>query len=140
MVYQGLQSLHERLRKDYQKGDQKWLLQPWVENSGEIRVLWLGDQPLLTYSKKQEGENLINNLNAGATAEIILEKDIPEELLNCCRLIRNKTKLNFFAVDFLLSDNGMICLEINTSPGLIHTSELYQRNLALEILKHEIKK
>lgn len=140
MVYQELQSLYERLQKDYQNGDQRWLLQPWVENNGEIRVLWLGDQPLLTYAKKQEGENIINNLNAGASAKIIPEKDIPEELLNCCRLIRNKTKLNFYAVDFLHSESGMICLEINTSPGLIHTSDLYQRNLALEILKHEIEK
>jgi glutathione synthase/RimK-type ligase-like ATP-grasp enzyme len=139
-LYEGLSSIFERLQEDFENGDQRWLLQPFVENTGEVRVLWHDGHPLISYSKRRDETKLINNLKTGARAKMIKLDDIPKQLLNYCKLIQSKTGLNFFAVDFLQTASNFICLEINTSPGLVYTSDLYQRKLAYEVLKHEVEK
>ncbi len=138
-VYDDLEDLFRRLEEDFKKSDQRWLIQPWVKNKGETRILFLDSKPFLSFYKKSESDSLLNNLNQGSSITDIPLHKLDSELLEMAKSVASHTKLNWFAIDFLDTESGPVCLEVNTSPGLVLTSEFYKRDFVTEILKHEIK-
>ncbi|TNF31572.1 MAG: hypothetical protein EP319_01875 [Deltaproteobacteria bacterium] len=139
-IYENLSLVEKRLQDDFLRSDQRWLIQPWMENTGEVRVLFYDNNPLLAFRKKSAEGSFLNNLGQGSMIEDIATNQVDRNLLEMCSKIAGHTGLRYFAADFLETENGPVCLEVNTSPGLIYTSKFYKRNLAKEILEHEIKK
>lgn len=138
-LYSDMNELNQRVQTDYQANDQRWLIQPWQKNSGETRVLWYSDSPYLSFFKTA-GQNFLNNLSQGSELRKLNWNQLSIEIKNMVEKIVDETALNWFAVDFLETEDGPVCMEINTSPGLVHTSRYYERSIAKEILEHEIEK
>lgn len=139
-IFENLSHVEKRLQDDFLRSDQRWLIQTWMENSGEVRILFYNTNPLLAFRKKSAEGSYLNNLGQGSSIEDIPINQLDRSLLEMCRKISGHTGLKYFAADFLETQNGPVCLEVNTSPGLIYTSKFYKRNLAKEILEHEIEK
>lgn len=127
------------LNKQFDGNDQRYLIQPYVIHDKEIRVLWHKNKILLAFSKDKGPKALMGNLGKGTKATIINPTELSGEISTYMGMIEEKTSLSFFAVDFILKENQLTVMEINTSPGLVLTSKLYGKDLAKEILEHEVK-
>jgi len=138
-LYSSLDEVIKRVQKDHHNDDQRWLIQPWQNNSGETRVLWYSGSPYLAFFKTA-GQTFHNNLSQGSSLKKLEWNQLSKDIHNMVEKIVAETELNWFAVDFLETENGPVCMEINTSPGLVHTSRFYNRSIAKEILEHEIEK
>ncbi|MCO4794165.1 MAG: hypothetical protein KC493_10650 [Bacteriovoracaceae bacterium] len=129
----------ELLEEQYKKKDQRYLIQPFIEHAYELRILYHQGKALLAYRKFSNAGSFLNNLSSGATSAKVKTSEIPIDITNNVKSIQQTTGLNYFACDFIVSNDSYWLMEVNTSPGLIKTSALYSKDLAKEVLKHEIK-
>lgn len=99
------------------------LLQPFIENSHDLRVICFGGQPALVL-KRSRGEGAsthLNNTSQGAEAEWVSRDSVEPELLTIAAKICKITKREMAGIDFIEDGNspyGYSCLEVNAIPQL----------------------
>ena len=89
------------------------VISPYVEIEDEVRVILLGDVPLIVYSK-QRGNDWRHNLDAGAKA-VLLEDGAVRA--TCARLAidaANAIGITFASIDVVRVDGAWKVLEINS--------------------------
>jgi hypothetical protein len=91
-------------------------IQVRIENSYDVRALFLFGACLGAMRRTRETHGFLNNVSAGATisSETLSEE---EELL--CRTACSVSHLDFCGVDFIRTSQGIVFLEINKSPQLV---------------------
>ena len=98
--------------------DHSFILQEYIKNNGDYRVLVLGLEHLIIHRKAVVGSHL-NNTSQGADATLVEPKDFPIEILNQSHAFAESLNMDIAGVDVLESDDGkMYFLEINSQPQL----------------------
>jgi len=121
-------------------GDQRFLIQPFIEDSREVRFFMIKNRPLVVFEKLRKS-GFKNNL---AYSEI---KQVPADLLSCDLFmamqkivdkILSVVKLDYCAIDFIFSNHKealLYLLEVNLSPGFEGPEQHFGINMARSILQ-----
>ena len=89
------------------------VISPYVEIEQEVRVILLGDVPLIVYSK-QRGSDWRHNLDAGAKPVLIEHGDIRAACAKLAIDAASAIGIVFASIDLILVDGAWRVLEINS--------------------------
>lgn len=109
-----------------------WLVQKAVMDSlgSDVRNFVLGDT---CYSILRENKNhFLSNLHQGGRPYASTLNTLERQL---CDKVKLESKLSYAGVDFLRSQQGPLFLEINASPGFKGIEEIYDVNIAEDIIR-----
>lgn len=121
-------------------GDQRYILQPFLESLKEWRIYLFNKCDLTLLEKtKKNGEFLGNYENLLEVSERPLDL-LPQKLLEQIKQFTRDYNLNFVAADFLQTPEGYVLLEINGSPGLKTLSAIDREDKISLFLERLLKK
>jgi len=115
--------------------DQRYLIQPYLDQAREIRVLCLGDQlwPIEKKigSDKSGRENYWKKNAQFADFQKVQLSSFEKDLfIKHARLIKTHLQLPCFATDYILNEKGQWkILEVNVHPGLESSSQALEKDL-----------
>jgi glutathione synthase/RimK-type ligase-like ATP-grasp enzyme len=101
--------------------DQKpgFIVQPFIENTGELRILTFPERAPLIFSKKSSGSSHLNNTARGGVGKIVEPDNIPADILQSALRIPQITGRQLGGIDVLLAKDGSwTILEVNHTPAL----------------------
>jgi len=101
-----------------------FILQEFIENNGDYRVIVVGDEvKLIIHRLAVEGSHL-NNTSQGGSAVIVPNNALPAEVLESCVRASKFYGRNFAGVDIVKSEsnNTYYCFEVNRAPQIEHAS------------------
>lgn len=115
------------------------VIQEFIANSYEYRVIVLGKQVALAYKKVNTGSGHQNNIARGGRRELIQEKDLPSEVREYAIKMADLSNREIAGVDVVSGDDGSYrFFEVNYSYG--HPAgldeealKLYGKSLAREL-------
>jgi glutathione synthase/RimK-type ligase-like ATP-grasp enzyme len=112
-----IDEVREIAERDAAKG---FVLQRFVENDGDYRILMIGGETLVIGRNAQEGTHL-NNTSQGGSASLVENDSLPEKVLQDARKITAFYKMTIAGVDALQSkETGeFYFLEVNAQPQLM---------------------
>ena len=92
-----------------------YILQNFIENDGDYRVITIGFEPKLAILRSSGGKDYRNNTSLGGSAKII---ELDEELSNIAANAAKATDIKFAGVDIIEDKNTgeRFVLEINRTP------------------------
>ena len=112
-----LEKLVRDLRKTETEGGKRYMLQEYIENDGDFRVLILGEKVLGVMKRARMVENEFrNNYSAGGTVEVA---DLPEEVKKLAVKAAKVCGLAVAGVDVAFRDFDMkkpVIWEVNNGP------------------------
>jgi glutathione synthase/RimK-type ligase-like ATP-grasp enzyme len=96
------------------------LIQDFVPNDGDYRVLVMGGEVKLVIHRKSNDDGHLNNTSKGGSANIIDIKDVPQVVLDESIKISELLKREITGVDMIQhKDTGeFFMLEVNNMPQL----------------------
>lgn len=122
----------ERLVKKQNEENHLFLIQEWIDNEWDIRTLMAFDECLGSI-KRTRKKGFVNNVSAGAKVEKFeTTKEMKEIATKACTV----NGIDFGGVDFIISKDGPIVLEINKSPQIKGFEGVYGRGY---VWQHIIK-
>lgn len=89
------------------------VISPYVEIEQEVRVILLGDVPLVVYSK-QRGADWRHNLDAGATPVLMEDGDVRTACVKLAANAASAIGIAFASIDLVLVEGDWRVLEINS--------------------------
>lgn len=103
--------------------DMPLLLQPFLPNTHDLRIICFGGQPQLALQRSRPiGANThLNNTSQGATASWVELDELPPEILTNSRKICKIMSREMAGIDFIPDTHaasGYSCLEVNAIPQL----------------------
>jgi glutathione synthase/RimK-type ligase-like ATP-grasp enzyme len=103
--------------------DFPFLIQPFLENDHDLRVICFGGKPslVLRRSRAAESETHLNNTSQGGQARWIPLDEMPPELLTFCEKISKIMSREMAGIDLIPDASslyGYSCLEVNAVPQL----------------------
>lgn len=100
--------------------DVDFIIQAFIPNKGDYRVLVIGGEPKLAIYRQASGESHLNNTSQGATSEVMPLESIPEVAMADVVLSAKLENLQIAGVDLMFdSETGQhYILEVNSSPQL----------------------
>ncbi|MDO4872405.1 MAG: hypothetical protein Q4A27_03225 [bacterium] len=100
--------------------DVRFVLQEFIPNNSDLRVLVLGDEVSMVIERKSGGDSHLNNTSQGGRAQILPFESVSKEILEISKKAAKFTKLQVAGVDVMLdSRNGDIyLLEVNNAPQI----------------------
>ncbi|NLA43091.1 hypothetical protein GX865_02975 [Candidatus Saccharibacteria bacterium] len=98
--------------------DKHFLLQEFIPNDSDLRVLVLNSKPAMAIRRTGDGSSHLNNTSQGGGAELIPINQIDSQVLSVCVKASDATKLQVAGVDVVYNlDTGkFLLLEINNAP------------------------
>lgn len=98
--------------------DTQFLLQEFIPNDGDLRVLVLNDRPALVINRQSDGISHLNNTSQGGKATILPLESVNPAILDISVQAAKITNLQVAGVDVMLdSRNSRIyLLEVNNAP------------------------
>lgn len=90
-----------------------FVVQPFLEDSGDIRVIFLGDYHE-AYTRHNP-DNFRNNLHCGGSSE---SRDLSDKQLRLCRQVMERGKFPYAHIDLMVKDEHSYLAEINLRGGL----------------------
>ncbi len=121
-----------------EKNDQRYMIQEFIPQAREIRVLALGQKLYAIEKVNIDGDgqgsgqkNWKKNAQYAKFEKAELSDSENKDFLEYSKIIREELKLPCFAIDFIMNDktNQWEILEVNVHPGLDASSEAMHRNL-----------
>lgn len=114
---------NENELRDIQKMPTYYLIQPFLENDHDLRVICFNAKPelILMRSRGDKSESHLNNTSQGGSAVWRSLSEYPSELLTTCNKICKIMKREMAGIDFIpdaASPFGYSCLEVNAIPQL----------------------
>jgi len=117
----------QRLQAD----DNRYLVQPFMPNDHDLRVICIGGEPKLVLERRRSPDNSshMNNTSQGGSATWLKLEDIDPELLTISSKICKIMGRELAGIDFIPDASatvGYSCLEVNAIPQLTsgHDTEL----------------
>lgn len=98
----------------------KFVLQRFVPNDNDYRILVIGDETLVISREANENSHL-NNTSQGGSAELAMAETLPEWVLNDAIKVSRHLDMTFAGVDVLADKNtgDYFFLEVNSQPQLM---------------------
>lgn len=116
----------EKLAKDLRRSEieegKRYMLEEYIENGGDYRVLVLGDKVLGVMKRTSGGADFRNNFSAGGTVEVAdlpndIKKMAVEATKTCGLMVAGVDVMPRFKKDNLSSDRkDYVILEVNKGP------------------------
>jgi glutathione synthase/RimK-type ligase-like ATP-grasp enzyme len=105
-----------------------FILQRFVPNNGDYRVLVAGDD-YMTIRRSSNSDSHLNNTSQGGSAELIDNETLPAEILNDSRKIMQHYGMRIAGVDVIVDKNtgDPYFLEVNSQPQLMTGACLSQK-------------
>jgi RimK family alpha-L-glutamate ligase len=129
----GIQSINSILETFWALGDQRFLIQPFLEGGEEYRVLIAADKVLGAISRSPTKDEFRQNAGR-ANAKYLPEKDIPKDVEAQAMKAFEASGCLYAGIDVLKWKDHVFILEINLVPGFKQMEELSGKNQAFEIL------
>jgi glutathione synthase/RimK-type ligase-like ATP-grasp enzyme len=97
-----------------------FVLQRFVPNDGDYRILVAGDETLVI-RRKAVGDSHLNNTSQGGVAELVNVADLPTDVIRDARKIADILSMKIAGVDALADSNTgeFYFLEVNSQPQLM---------------------
>jgi glutathione synthase/RimK-type ligase-like ATP-grasp enzyme/CxxC motif-containing protein len=104
--------------------DMRFVLQQFIPNDGDYRILIMGRQIVASLRRAKEGSHL-NNVSAGGSEELVDAATIPNEV-HLARKAAKKDGLQMSGVDIITdkNTNRSYILEVNRAPQLTIDAEV----------------
>lgn len=101
-----------------------FLLQTYIENDGDYRVVVMGDDIVMLIRRKAKEGTHLNNTSQGGSAEIVPIQELPEEVQDQCVQAAKFFKRDVAGIDMVKSKtNGRYyCFEVNRAPQIEQAS------------------
>ncbi|KKQ50551.1 MAG: Ribosomal protein S6 modification protein [Candidatus Shapirobacteria bacterium GW2011_GWE1_38_10] len=132
-----LEKLVRDLRKTETEGGKRYLLQEYIENDGDFRVLILGEKVLGVMKRARANKNEFrNNYSAGGTVEVA---DLPEEVKELAVRAAKTCGLAVAGVDVAFRDFDMkkpVIWEVNKGPQFKGFMKATGVDVPTEIVKY----
>jgi len=106
------------ISQDY--ADKAFVLQRFVPNDGDYRILIVGDETIVIGRSAQEGTHLNNTSKGGVATEVAVDS-LPEEVIEQAKTIAREFKMTIAGVDALQdkTTGKYFFLEVNAQPQLM---------------------
>lgn len=118
------------------------ILQEYIENDGDLRIICLDARPKLVISRRRQSPDThLNNTSQGARADIVPTEELDEEINQACQEICRLMGRNIAGIDLLVENKGLsrkVFLEVNAIPQLTSGSFVEEKLQALaeSVTKH----
>lgn len=134
-------SKHEDVRQ-YSNAEESFMLQPFIQNTYDLRVICIGDEPklLLRRSRGPGSKSHMNNTSQGGQSEWLDMSFLDNEVLTLVKEISTISKREMAGID-LIPDHtalsGYRCLEVNAIPQLSSGFDVERKvNTFREVMKY----
>lgn len=118
------------------KSEAKFMLQECIEHTESARILMLNGEPLAAVMRTVPTEDFRSNAHLGA--ELKLHEPTEAEI-SACKLSCEALEINFAAIDYIISGDDILILEVNGSPGFEAMQEVVELDIAKTIIEHCLK-
>ena len=98
----------------------RFVLQRFVKNEGDFRILVIGDE-VIVIGRRAVGDSHLNNTSQGASAEIIPLENLSSAMIDDAKKVTASLDMTFAGVDAIIDvDTGdYYFLEVNSQPQLM---------------------
>lgn len=96
----------------------KFVLQEFIPNDGDLRILVFGDKPVMAINRKANTSSHLNNTSQGGLAEVLSLESVSQDILEISKKAAKIIKLQVAGVDVMIdSRSGAVyLLEVNNAP------------------------
>jgi RimK family alpha-L-glutamate ligase len=133
----GLEKLVRSLRKSETQEGKRYMLQEYIENNGDFRVLVLGEKVLGVMKRARTAKNEFrNNYSAGGTVEVA---DLPEKVKELAVKAAKVCGLSVAGVDVAFRDFDLkkpVIWEVNKGPQFKGFMKATGIDVPMEIVKY----
>lgn len=100
--------------------DTRFVVQAFIPNDGDYRILVLNDKPCLVILRKAAHGSHLNNTSQGGSAILVPLKEVPSDILRLARHAASLEKLVVAGVDVIIDrpTGRLYILEVNRAPQL----------------------
>lgn len=100
--------------------DKRFVLQEFIPNDGDLRVLVLNGRVVMVINRSGDGSSHLNNTSQGGSAEIVPVENIDGRVLDACIKAAEITKLQVAGVDIMhdTRNGDFYLLEVNNAPQI----------------------
>ena len=115
-----------------QNPGKKFILQEFIPNDGDLRVLVMNGQVPMVIRRSSDGSSHLNNTSQGGQAEIIQTEQVSLEVMKTCIKAAELTKLQVAGVDVIydLRNKDFFLLEVNNAPQISSGSFVKEKSIA----------
>lgn len=112
-----------------QNPDTHFLLQEFIPNDSDFRVLVMNDKPVMVIRRHGAEDTHLNNTSQGGTAEVVPVDSIDAHILETCVRAAQVAKLQVAGVDVMFNQltGDFVLLEINNAPQISSGSFVEQK-------------
>jgi glutathione synthase/RimK-type ligase-like ATP-grasp enzyme len=121
--------------KKKRKGDEDYLLQPYVNNGQEFRYFFLQGHPPVVL-KRTPRSSVAANFQRQGQATVA---QLPEEFSSIINQVVEKSAAYYGAVDLIIQDGQLFILELNAVPGIEQLEKVSGKNVIRMILSHLVE-
>ena len=102
---------------DYNPGI-NFILQEFIPNEGDLRILVFGDEPTMAISRKSNAKSHLNNTSQGGSAKILPLDSVSKDILEISKKAAEIIKLQVAGVDVMVDSRSdeIYLLEVNNAP------------------------
>lgn len=113
-----------------------FVLQAFVPNDGDYRVIVMGDRVVMVIKRKAVGDTHLNNTSQGGSAEVVPVESLPAEVLDLSVRAAIFFGRQVAGVDMVesIGDGRWYCFEVNRSPQIEHAS--FEREKAAQLVRY----
>lgn len=101
-----------------QHPDKRFVLQEFIPNSGDLRVLVFNGKPALVIERRGVDGSHLNNTSQGGAAQIVSIESISSEVIDICIKATSAARLQVAGVDVMFDSTNSkpYLLEVNNAP------------------------
>lgn len=111
---------YEQLQSILQDGESLFVLQEFIANDGDFRLLCIGNGHLIIKRTAADGSHL-NNTSQGGKAELLPNDALPTEVLDAARRCLTELHMTMAGVDVIFDKDKQryLFLEVNSQPQIV---------------------
>jgi glutathione synthase/RimK-type ligase-like ATP-grasp enzyme len=112
--------------------DKRFVLQEFIPNDGDLRVLVMNGKVPLVIRRSGDGSSHLNNTSQGGSAQLVPVDEIGSQILDACIKAAEVTKLQVAGVDIMhdLRNDDYYLLEVNNAPQVSSGSFMEEKSVA----------
>ena len=136
-----VQTVEEVERIAAETPDKPFVLQRFVPNDGDFRILMIGDEVITIGRKAAEGSHL-NNTSQGGEAVMVPVDSLPAKIITDAKKIMNELRMTIAGVDVLIDKEtgDYYFLEVNAQPQLMTGAFLDEKSRLLGKLFEQLRR
>ena len=84
----------------------KFVLQEFIPNEGDLRILVFGDKPVMAINRKANNSSHLNNTSQGGLAEVLSLESVSQDILEISKKAAKIIKLQVAGVDVMIDSRS----------------------------------